>query len=68
VYAREPVRYEMQLELLRLLTLLSRQFAAVALSLPPSSVVDAQRALVMCAMAALADAWVRLRACDEPSL
>lgn len=59
--------HDTQAELLRWLSLLCRHFAAASLSLPLTTSFDAVRMLVFAAMAAIADAVLRKKACDVPS-
>ena len=62
-----PMRAETQLEILRLLRLLSRHYAAAVLGLRQTVVSDAARVLTMSAIAAVADAVARRVASDVPS-
>jgi len=62
------IRYETQLDILRSLLLVSRHFAASALSVRVTHSFDATRILTMACMAAVADACVRKTASDVPSL
>jgi hypothetical protein len=64
----QPMRYETQLDILRSIMLLGRHFAASALSIKVTRSFDATRILTMACMAAIADAVVRVKACDVPSL
>ena len=59
--------HDTQAEILRWLSLLCRHFAAASLALPLSASSDAARTLTFGAMAAVADAVVRIAACDAPS-
>lgn len=65
---QEPIRYETQLEILRLLRVISCDFSAVSLSMQATRSVDAMRMLVMSVIAAIADTLLRQRAHDTPSL
>ena len=64
---RRGMRAATQLELLRLLSLLSRHYATVVLSMNPTVLSDASRILTFASFAALADAVVRRTASDCPS-
>eukprot|EP00854_Cymbomonas_tetramitiformis_P001789 gene1789-2455_t len=66
-WAAQPMRRETQVDLLRLLNQLSRHYAAAALSLKADRTLDAARILTLAACAAVADAVLRVRACDVPS-
>ena len=66
--AATPMRYETQADLLRLLSLCSQHYAAVSLSLTVTRSFDATRLTTLAAMAAIADAVMRIKACDVPSL
>jgi hypothetical protein len=65
--AGDTMRYETQADLLRLIHMLSRHFAASSLSLKVTRSFDATRLLTMSCMAALADVVMRVQACDIPS-
>ena len=62
-----PMRRADQVELLRLLLLLSRHYATAVLSTHPTVLADAARILVLATVAAIADAVTRRAACDVPS-
>ena len=64
----QPMKYETQVELLRVIRLISRHYAACAMSLKITRSFDAARILVNAAMAAMADTLVRVRAVDVPSM
>ena len=64
----QPMRYETQLDILRSILLVARHFAASALSVKVTRSFDATRILTMACMSAIADAVVRVKACDVPSL
>jgi hypothetical protein len=65
---RQPIRYETQVNLLRLLHHICSHFAAVSMSIRMNRVFDSARILVVAAMAAVADAVVRMKAFDVPSM
>ena len=65
---RQPVRYETQVDLLRLISLLIRHFASACMSLRVSASFDASRILTMACMATISDVVIRQRASDHPSL
>ncbi len=65
---QKPLRYETQVDLLRLLHSVMRHYVAVSLCLPANRSLDSSRILTVAAMAAIADALMRRRACDVPSL
>lgn len=62
-----PMRYETQVDLLRLLQMITRHFACAALSLRLTRSFDAARILTMGCVAVIADAVLRRSACDSPS-
>ena len=64
----QPMKYETQLELMRLIRLISRHYAACAMSLRVTRSFDAARILVNAAMAAMVDTLIRVRAIDAPSM
>ena len=64
----QPMRYETQLDILRSINLIGRHFASSALSVKVTRSFDASRILTMACMAAIADAILRVKACDVPSL
>lgn len=66
-YSR-PMRYETQKHILRLLEHLARHFVSSALSIKISRSFDASRILTMASIATIADAIVRISACDIPSV
>ena len=55
-WGARPMRYETQADLLMLLRLLGRHYAAAALSLPADRALDAARVLTAACMAALWEA------------
>ena len=61
------MRYETQVDLLRLLSATARHFCACAMSLQVSRSFDATRILTLACMATIADAVLRKEACDVPS-
>lgn len=63
----QEMRYETQLDLLLLLSLLCRHYATAALSLKADRALDTARVLTAACIAALADAVMRRVACDLPS-
>jgi hypothetical protein len=63
----QPIRYETQMNILRLLNLICRHFATASLSLQVTASTDAIRILVFACMAAVCDAGVRKVATDTPS-
>lgn len=63
----QPMRYETQADLLRLLNMVCRHYATAALSLNITRSFDAERILIMSAIATVADAVVRVTAVDIPS-
>lgn len=67
-WASQPMRYETQADLLRLLDLLNRHYAACSLSLRVTRSFDAVRMLTSACIAAVTDCVLRTRACDIPSL
>ena len=67
-WASQPMRYETQADLLRLLDLLNRHYAACSLSLRVTRSFDAVRMLTSACIAAITDCVLRTRACDIPSL
>jgi hypothetical protein len=64
---QQPIRYETQIDILRLLHSVARHFIACALSLRYTRSFDATRILITAAMTMVADACVRMRASDIPS-
>ena len=64
----QPMKYETQVELLRVIRLICRHYAACAMSLKITRSFDAARILVNAAMAAMSDTLVRVRAVDVPSM
>jgi hypothetical protein len=64
---QQPIRYETQIDILRLLHSVSRHFIACALSLRYTRSFDATRILITATMTMVADACVRMRASDIPS-
>ena len=67
-WASATVRYETQAELLRCLRLLLAHFSSTTLSLSATRSFDAARLLSMASLASVADAVVRLRVSDHPSV
>mmetsp|Transcript_15429 Transcript_15429/g.33214 ORF Transcript_15429/g.33214 Transcript_15429/m.33214 type:complete len:1344 (-) Transcript_15429:16-4047(-) len=65
-YSR-AMRYETQADILRLLELLGRHFVSASLSMTVTRSSDAARIITMAAVATVADAVVRICACDIPS-
>ena len=66
-WAAQPMRYETQSQLLRLLALLAQHHAAASLCLELTRELDAARIVTTACIAAVADAAMRCRACDTPS-
>ena len=64
----QPMRYETQADLLRLLNMVCRHFAACCFSIRVTRSFDAVRLVVVACLATLADAVMRIRTCDVPSL
>ena len=64
----QSMKYERQIDLLRMLRLLCRHFTAACMSLRVTRSFDASRILTMAAMASMADVLLRVRASDVPSL
>jgi hypothetical protein len=67
-WASAVVRYETQAELLRCLRLLLAHFSSTTLSLSATRSFDAARLLSMASLASVADAVLRLRVSDHPSV
>ena len=67
-WASEPMRYETQADLLRLLNLVARHFAACSFSIRVTRSFDAVRLVTVACLVAIADAVMRIRTCDVPSL
>ena len=65
--SNKPITHDTQAEILRWLFLLAKHYAAATLSIPLAPTADATRMLVLASMAAIADAVLRLVACDVPS-
>eukprot|EP00808_Paulinella_micropora_P020702 g53334.t1 len=63
----QPMRYETQLDMLRLLRQVAQHFLAAAFSLPLTRSFDAARILTLAAIACLADVVIHSVACDIPS-
>jgi len=61
------ITHDTQAEILRWLFVLARHYSAASLSIPLAPQADATRMLVFAAIVAIADAVLRLRACDVPS-
>ncbi|KAK3255331.1 hypothetical protein CYMTET_35481, partial [Cymbomonas tetramitiformis] len=66
-YASQELKRETQADILRSVRMLSRHFAAAALSLRVSRSFDAARILTVGCMAAVSDAVMRTRVCDVPT-
>lgn len=66
-WSSQPVRYETQVDILRLTELLCRHYAAASLSLNVTRSFDATRMLVMGCLATVADVTARVHASDRPS-
>lgn len=64
---KSSMRYETQADLLRLLSLLSQHYSAVACSLTVTRSFDATRLCTLAAIAAITDKVMRVVACDIPS-
>ncbi|KOO31915.1 hypothetical protein Ctob_015016, partial [Chrysochromulina tobinii] len=67
-WASQEMRYETQADLLRLLSMVCRHFAACCFSIRVTRSFDATRLVVVACLATLADAVMRVRTCDVPSL
>ena len=65
---QKPIRYETQIDMLRLVHGLMRHYIAVSLSIPANRTLDSSRIITIASMAAITDALIRRRACDIPSL
>jgi hypothetical protein len=65
---RQPIRYEAQVNALRVMHHLCLHFAASSMSLRMNRVFDSARVLTVASMAAIADAIIRMRAYDIPSM
>ena len=65
---QKPMRYEVQIDILRLVHSLMRHYVAVSLSIPANRTLDSSRIITIAAMAAIADSLMRKRASDIPSL
>ena len=63
----EPMRHETQSDILRLLHLLCRHYAACCLSVKATRSFDATRILTVGCIAAISDAVLRVSACDVPN-
>ena len=63
----QPMRYETQADIMRLLNMLCRHFATASLSVKITRSGDAIRMLVFSCMATICDATLRKIACDIPS-
>jgi hypothetical protein len=66
-WSAQPLRYADQADIMRSLNMLCRHYTAVSLSLSPTQSFDAVRMLVLGCIACLADAVMRITACDNPS-
>ena len=62
-----PIRYETQADILRLLDLVSRHYAAASLSIRTTRSFDAARIITFACIATVTDAVIRRVACDVPS-
>ena len=67
-WASQPMQYETQADLLRLLSMVCRHFAACCFSIRVTRSFDAVRLVVVACLATLADAVMRVRTSDVPSL
>lgn len=65
--AARPMRYETQADLLRSLHIVAQHFSCASLSLRLTRSFDAVRILTMAALSTIADAVLRVVACDVPS-
>lgn len=65
---QQNVRFDTQVDILRSVWLLSRHYCAACFSLTITSSFDGERVLTFACMTAVADAVVRMRASDVPSL
>ena len=63
----QPMRYETQAEIMRLMNLICRHFAAASLSVKVTRSGDATRMLTFACMACISDTVLRKIACDIPS-
>ena len=63
----QPMRYETQADILRLINMLCRHFSAASLSVKVTRSGDAIRVLTLACMAAICDAVLRKTASDIPS-
>ena len=63
----QPMRYETQADLLRLLNVVGQHFAAASLSLRLNRSFDAVRILIMASLVTVSDAILRVKASDIPS-
>jgi hypothetical protein len=63
----QPMRYETQADILRLLNMMCRHFATVSLSVKITRSGDAARMLTLACMAAIGDATLRKIPTDIPS-
>eukprot|EP01012_Entosiphon_sulcatum_P062087 TRINITY_DN8821_c0_g1_i1.p1 TRINITY_DN8821_c0_g1~~TRINITY_DN8821_c0_g1_i1.p1 ORF type:complete len:4205 (-),score=604.71 TRINITY_DN8821_c0_g1_i1:28-12642(-) len=66
-WASQAIRYEVQIDIVRLLDELLRHFLCAAFSLRLTRAFDASRILTVACMAAILDAVLRMRAVDIPS-
>ena len=67
-YASQSMRYETQADLLRLLSMVCRHFAACCFSIRVTRSFDAVRLVIVACLATVADAVMRITTCDVPSL
>jgi hypothetical protein len=63
----QKMRYETQMDLIRSVAMIARHFAACSFSVPLTRAFDANRILVMAAVACITDQLMRVVACDTPS-
>lgn len=67
-WASQSMRYETQADLLRLLSMVCHHFAACCFSIRVTRSFDAVRLVIVACLATIADAVMRMRTCDVPSL
>eukprot|EP00960_Hanusia_phi_P029240 747854-Hanusia_phi.AAC.2 len=65
---QKPIRYETQVDILRLVHSISRFYAASIMSLPHTRTLEAARLLTLGSMVSISDAVLRKRALDFPSM
>jgi hypothetical protein len=68
LWASVPIEYETQVDILKSIAMLTRHFSLCCLSLKVSRSFDAARVLTLACMATIADAVMRRRSCDVPSM